>query len=329
VGRKCKEVENELIGLAGRKDAQAKRRIVELEGQKSENEGALQNTLDAYAKTTCGPICEGLLHNLPRELRDAVYEYIIIPDYIYVGPQYLTSSGMPCDGYRDAYFWNPDYVGEGMRIELVQTWYRMSMFYFWNRAKNNEVIPRFMTFDRWGLGLKPHELISRVRFDVGDGVYYSGSSAGEVASSYVPRDYPVAFTAPFKTLAQFHFPNRVQFLIRIQTLGSLQYGRFRDDQFTEMLDEIVNDLEKLRADEHRFRVEWPELGNLEFASNDEELSTQSWSYKIQQVSDGDDYRYAANRYRLWWIWAARSSTRPKVSERGDFPHPSSPNCQQL
>ena len=268
------------IKLTGRSHAKAKRPAVELKKEKLRIEAALQDKLKTYAKTTCRPICEAVLAELPRELRDFVYESIITPDYIYVGPQYLTNTGVPCDKDPGAFFWNPDYVGEEMRVELVQTWYRTSLFYFWDRSKNSQVIPRFMTFDRWELDLKPHEHLSRVRFDVGDGVFYNEASPPKQVS----RQYAAALTAPFKTLAQFQFPNRVKFLIRIQTLGSVRYARFRDGQFREMLEEIVEDLEKLRSGDHRFHVEWAELDNLEFTSKTGELSAHSWNDRIQKVS---------------------------------------------
>jgi len=258
-------------------------RIREIEAQKLALEGSIQRNLEPYAQAICLHLCKKVLVKLPRELRDLVYEYIVTPDYIYAGPQYLTNTGSPCEIDQYAHFWNPQYVGEIMRIELAQMWYRLSLFYFWDRKRNLEVIERFMTYDRWGLGLKPYEHIARVRFDVGDGIIHHDNDSKRPRPC-ISEQYKAILTEPFKKLAQFRFPNRVQYLIRIHTLGSLENRCFRGDQLHKTLDEIIFQMKALQSAGHRFRVEWSEIDNLEFASKTCTLSSDAWLEEIRRVS---------------------------------------------
>ncbi|KAF2825270.1 hypothetical protein CC86DRAFT_41115 [Ophiobolus disseminans] len=264
-----------------RPKADRKKRVGELEAQKVTIENNIQANLVPYAQAICQHFCKKVLAKLPRELRELVYEHVVTPDYIYAGPQYLTRTGTPCEADRDAHYWDPEYVGEVMRVDLVQTWYRVSLFYFWDRPKNVEVIEHFMTHDRWGLGLKPYEHVARVRFDLGDTIIHHDFHQQQ--EPCIPEQYPMTITEPLKKMAQFSFPNRVKFLIRIHTLGSLEHACFRGDQYCNMLEEIIADLKALRSGGHRFRVEWSELDNLEFASNTSTLSYDAWNGEIRSA----------------------------------------------
>jgi hypothetical protein len=254
-----------------------------LDEKKSTAEEFIKRILLPYSQAICKHFCNRLLTKLPRELRDIIYEHTVAPDYIYVGPQYLQHSERPCEIDRDAHYWDADYTGGVVSAELVQTWYRITLFYFWDRARNSEVINEFMTFDRWGRGIKPHEHISRVRFDLGDNKFYSRAPPPGVVC--MPPTYSDILTGPLKSFRQFHFPQRVMFVIRIHTMGSLVAGCFTDAALLSLLEAVLAELEALKLAGHRFTVQWSEIRNLEFSSNNCVLSADAWKEDIDKVRE--------------------------------------------
>jgi hypothetical protein len=258
-------------------------RIKSLKAKKQITEDHIRENLEPYSKAISRHFCEKIITRLPLELRSIIYEDLITPDYIYVGPQYLTNTGKPCENDRDAHFWSAEYVGEAMSIELVQCWYRVSLFYFWDKAHNIEVIERFVAFDRWGLDIKPHEHLSRVRFDLSDVNTHTPFHVRHAAKC-IPQNYATTLCAPLRSLTQFRFPNRVRFLIRIHTLGSLEFNCFHDYTLHQTLEELLLDLRLLRGGGHRFSVQWSEASNLEFESSDCKLSAEVWQREIERVS---------------------------------------------
>ncbi|KAH8722995.1 hypothetical protein GQ44DRAFT_711175 [Phaeosphaeriaceae sp. PMI808] len=239
--------------------------------------------LELDAQASCQRICKSLYSKLPRELRDTIYEDIVEPDNVYAGIQYLENRGNPSEESRDAHYWDTKYVGETVRVELIQTWYRVSMFYFWDRKKNDEIIDKFFSFDRWGMGLKPHEYLSRVRFDLGDEILHNGSCRSAYGGECVPKEYPAILTSHLKRMAQFCFPNRVQFLIRIHTYGSLRLGCLQGARLEETLKEILDNFMVLYSAGHRFTVQWSEIENLEFSSGYGTLSVEAWKAGIEMA----------------------------------------------
>jgi hypothetical protein len=256
------------------------KRLANGEAKKQDIEIKIKQELEPYAQAICLHFCKKLLSKLPRELRDIVYEYVVTPDYIYAGQLYLSNVGQPCENDPGAHWWDADFVGQSMQIEFVQTWYRVSLFYFWERAKNADVIDRFMKLDRWGLGLQPYEWISNVRFDLGDGVLHNEYC---INGRHDFQRYPATLTAPFKALHQFRFPQRVRFLIRIHTYGSLQNQCLAGGDLRTTLEEIVANLQLLRSAGHRFTVQWSEIRNLEFESKDCTFSSGAWHDKIATI----------------------------------------------
>jgi hypothetical protein len=262
------------------KDVDAQKK--ELDMQKAIIENHVKDNLEPYSKAICQHFCKRVVKALPRELRDEIYEYMITPDYIYAGPHYLTNEGRPCENDQKAHFWDSNYVGEAMSIELAQSWYRLSLFYFWDKTKNAELINQFMTYDRWQLGIKPNEHISRVRFDLGDDEFHRLSCSRTIPCDV--KQYSSRMMAPLKSLSQFTFPNRVRFLIRIHTLGSLEWRCLKGELLQDALDNLITELKALRSVGHRFVVQWSELDNLEFSSSDGKLSTELWKQELEAVS---------------------------------------------
>ncbi|KAF2026538.1 hypothetical protein EK21DRAFT_115687 [Setomelanomma holmii] len=241
-----------------------------LSAQKEVIDDRTREILTPYAQVTCQHFSKKMLNMLPRELRDVVYEYLLTPDYVWVGTEYLTNSGPPCENDRDVHFWDLE-----------------SLFYLWNRAKNNEIIERFLTSDRWGLGLKPHEHISKVRFDLGDSIiHHPGSRVhylGRRRSEHcLPPNYAATLTAPLKTFLNFEFPDRAHFLIRTHTLGGLQEGCLASDILRETLGTLIADFSTLRTRGQRWLVQWCELPHLEFTSRERDLSTEFCTAAIKK-----------------------------------------------
>jgi hypothetical protein len=257
--------------------------VKSLEVKRLVAEDHIRENLEPYSRAISRHFCEKIVTRLPLELRYIIYEDLITPDYIYVGPQYLTNAGRPCENDRDAHFWSAEYVGEAISVELVQCWYRVSLFYSWDKAHNIEVIERFMACDRWDLDIKPHEHLSRVRFDLSDRDVHTPFHVKNTARC-IPQDYATTLCAPLRSCTQFRFPNRVRFLIRIHTLGSLEFKCFHDGTLHETLEELLSDLRLLRAGGHRFNVQWSETSNLEFGSADCKLSAEVWQFEIEKVS---------------------------------------------
>lgn len=97
-----------------------RKRIPILRAQESLIQKDIQKRLDVYSKSACRQLCEKVIMRLLRELRDLISEFLITPDYIYAGLQYLINEGMPCENDRDAHFWDKEYAGETMSLELIQ-----------------------------------------------------------------------------------------------------------------------------------------------------------------------------------------------------------------
>jgi hypothetical protein len=266
------------------RDKVIEKRREELDTQRTTAENHIKEHLEPYSKAICQPFCKKVAKTLPRELRDQIYEYMITPDYVYVGPQYLANQGRPCENDKDAHFWDASYVGEVMSVELAQTWYRLSLFYFWNKTKNVEVIKEFMASDRWNFGIKPNEHISRVRFDLGDEKFHRLSCSRRHDVPCQIEGFSTRMLAPLKSLSQYTLPQRARFLIRIHTLGSLEYHCLADELLRSTLDELMVELRALRSVSHSFTVQWSEANNLEFSSSDATMSAEVWEKEIQDVS---------------------------------------------
>jgi hypothetical protein len=103
-------------------------RIKSLEAKKLKVEGHVQENLELYSKAISRHFCHQVITRLPLELRYLIYENLFTTDYIHVGLQYLTNTGSPCENDQGAHFWNAEYVGKMMYVELVESWYRLSLF---------------------------------------------------------------------------------------------------------------------------------------------------------------------------------------------------------
>jgi hypothetical protein len=236
----------------------------------------------AQAQSGCQNLCLGIVDKLPREVRDIIYEYVVTPDTVYVGTQYLTNVGDPCENDLGARFWNENYVGTQMTAELAQTWYRVSLFYFWEREKNDYIIDRFMAQDRWGISIKPYEHITRVRFDVGDTRLLNRTHWRGPDPLF--QELVGSFTAPLRKLQEYHLPSYVKFTIRVHTYGSLSTKYLSGHSLAIAVQQLLDELHRVKANGHRFTVQWSEVYNLEFDSRDDDMLAATWCSKLEEVS---------------------------------------------
>lgn len=262
-------------------------RLSRREIQRQKVDAELRKRLELYAKTTCQKLCDTVIHSLPREIRDIIYGYLHQDETIYVGPEYLSNSGQPCESDRGAHYWDPEYVGEAMRAEIVESWYRTTLFYFYDKANNTHVVDQFLVLDRWGLGLKPRDYICRVRFDL-------GSSENQIHGDLpchgthvgLPRCRVIglaeSLTKPLQSMRQL--PNHIHFFIRIHTYRGIELRCLYGEELQKTLEILVKDLKALNAAGHRFIVQWSELMNLEFTSKTVVYDAELWMEEIQEAA---------------------------------------------
>lgn len=246
--------------------------------QKQLVDDTLRKDLEPYAKAVCRPFCEKVLEILPREIRDIIYDYVHSHDTIYVGPEYLRKTGQPCESDYGAHYWDTGYVGSDMNVELVESWYRSTLFYFYDKARNDEVVDQFLLADRWGLRIMPRDFICKVRLDLGP----NDNKLHNEKNCCLVRGLASVLTKPLKNLHQL--PNHVHFFIRIHTYRGLEFGCLRGQELWNTLEGLIEDLKALYTAGHRFVVQWPELQNLEFSSKSCIYSPDSWMEKIEEVS---------------------------------------------
>lgn len=138
-----------------------------------------QNDLDKelylYAMESSKALCSKIYDQLPREIRDLVYDYLLgcfrirVHGNVFysecccregITPPYFHSQpASKLDRIADSHYWCVDIVGKGMQRELAEIWYRNGVF---ELGHQTSLLQRFLTEDRWGLGLSPSKLIKFV-----------------------------------------------------------------------------------------------------------------------------------------------------------------------
>jgi len=138
--------------------------------KKRENQAS--DDLETYAKESCLELCAKLYSALPRELRDEVYAYVCIGNSVSVNSDWGTTSSFITDATAtdcwtrdplgEAHYWKTKYVGNDILKEMAQVWYSRSTFTF----SGCTAMERFLTEDRWKMGLTPGNLVRNVRVSV-------------------------------------------------------------------------------------------------------------------------------------------------------------------
>ncbi|KAF1829859.1 hypothetical protein BDW02DRAFT_573596 [Decorospora gaudefroyi] len=249
----------------------------------------IHDSLASYSKPQCQSICDDVCNRLPREVRDMIYSFTHEHETIYVGPEYLlrTSTQRPCEADRDAHYWDAEYMGVQTQREMVESWYRTTLFYFYDKAHNASVVEQFLVLDRWGLHVKPRDFICRVRFELSAGSVLHGQGDsypnGPRITCCAMQNVGQRLVEPIQNLHLL--PNHVHFFIRIHTYGALQTGCIPKDELSSTVGIIVRRLKELRAAGHRFVVQWPDLGEFELSSGSGTHSPDDWTKRLEDAAE--------------------------------------------
>jgi hypothetical protein len=135
--------------------------------------------LEAYSKTACQQACRVLVASqLPRELRDMVYEWIVGDSNVIVTGAFLKrlfplASPMVFEDYTfDPWCWSEDFMGREFLGEYVERWYAVTQFTI------NEfcLVPELLKSPRSTLSIDPSALVSKVEVRL-----WNWSSPGQLA----------------------------------------------------------------------------------------------------------------------------------------------------
>jgi hypothetical protein len=129
-----------------------------------------QSALETLAKAECIQLCARITTQLPRELRDIVYSYLV-PKSQVIDREYFRSTMDPVTKlhtydqarwkakWHPEHWWNESYVGEAFARELLDQHYSTSTFVFGDDAG---LIQRFLESDQMQSGYSPFSLVSRI-----------------------------------------------------------------------------------------------------------------------------------------------------------------------
>lgn len=242
---------------------EAYERLAKLITENESRTAELCRMVAPHAKKSCRSLCDRIYYDLPREMRDNIYGFLHGHETIYVGPEYFGQTKQPCETDRDAHYWDLEFVGEDIQREIIESWYRTTLFYFYDKHHNHEVITRFLDTDRWQLGIKPRHFICKTRFEL-------------------DASQSLRTTSGIQPLENLHLlPNHVSFFIRIHTYRDVQ----KDPLTLKCLKRTVRDLHRslhaLRVAGHKYIVQWPDYGNLEFNRDHYDLTVEEWMGRLE------------------------------------------------
>ncbi|KAF2849508.1 hypothetical protein T440DRAFT_499712 [Plenodomus tracheiphilus IPT5] len=260
---------NATKGESSKLHRQVAKWIAENESRNAE----LRKMIAPQAQKSCHSLCDRVYFDLPREIRDNIYSFLHSHDTIYVGPEYFGQTKQPCESDRGAHYWDVEFVGEEIQRELIESWYRTTLFYFYDRRHNTEVVAQFLDTDRWNLGIKPRYFICKTRFEL------DASDPDGTLRAHEQRTQPMRGIQPLQNLHLL--PNHVSFFLRIHTYR----GGFKEPVAVNILQSTVKDLHRrliaFRTAGHKFVVQWPDYNNLEFTTDDYALEIDVWMERLQ------------------------------------------------
>jgi hypothetical protein len=162
----------------------------QLAARKTVYEHLLQNHFALYLGPPCLALCEQIQRELPRELRDNIYEYLLDTKFHYINSDYtyhmFNDQGEPTPGYYEdsngiipgpritsvGHLAEINYVGEAMRNELAETYYRTKVFSFeGNVPQVAHCLEKtlFRTMDPWYIGAELCGLVKNVELTIDAG----------------------------------------------------------------------------------------------------------------------------------------------------------------
>ncbi|KAF2117131.1 hypothetical protein BDV96DRAFT_644564 [Lophiotrema nucula] len=169
-------------------EIQRRRLDAQIETLKQQKQAKEQTLRTAHHRTTSAmaeydrgctrQFCDKVHARLPRELRDMVYEYLVLPGLFDVlghwrdpsrsitlpGPE-LWFERVDGEGVRqpEVARLSVDMIGVEMRTEIAETWYRASTFRF---AVHLELVRKFLDTDHWNAELNPYSLVKKVLLSI-------------------------------------------------------------------------------------------------------------------------------------------------------------------
>jgi hypothetical protein len=130
-----------------------------------------QEACQTLAKAECTQLCDRIITQLPRELRDMVYHHLSTRSEERISRKHYRSTMDPqtrmyaYDADRSRvthypeHYWDASYVGNDFYRELVENYYRTSTFVF---GDDSGLMERFLHTDQLKLGYAPQELVSKI-----------------------------------------------------------------------------------------------------------------------------------------------------------------------
>jgi hypothetical protein len=160
-----------------------------------------------------------------------------------------------------------------MQLEMVESWYRTTLFYFYDKARNAQVIKQFLVWDRWGLHIEPRDFMCRIQIALSADNKMHGHCSG--------CDFSTAGKQLTRPLTNLHqLPNHVQFFIRIHTFGALDTSCLKPEDLRSAIDVLGQHLYDLQKAGHRFLVEWTERQGLELSSKTAKFPYDAWKEQL-------------------------------------------------
>jgi len=142
----------------------------------------LEDDLDLYTAFQRRQLCIDMYDRLPRELRDAVYRlmhegsvikahaltYELLDGCKRKTTYYHPEPGSSSDCLEPAFYWKPRLVGKRFQQELIEMWYRTSLF---DLDTDTYLTGHLPSRNRCVLGIDARQLIKHVALDVGPKIY--------------------------------------------------------------------------------------------------------------------------------------------------------------
>jgi hypothetical protein len=161
---------------------QLRRKGKKFEQTKTDTQASAAKSLDAYAKASCRRLCDKIYDKLPQEVRDMIYGYLHTRSEMHVRGEdgwssytnYFTSVSATDWLYSSAsdppedIWWVVDFVGERIRREMSEHYYRSVLFLFDDEFN---LLSKFRVADQWKLGFVPADLATNIGVHINCGAY--------------------------------------------------------------------------------------------------------------------------------------------------------------
>ncbi|KAF1912032.1 hypothetical protein BDU57DRAFT_551611 [Ampelomyces quisqualis] len=146
-----------------------------------------QDAFEALAKAECTQLCNRIMTQLPREVRDMIAQHLTTKPNERINRDYFRSTTDPTTKlhthdptrwkatHYPAHFWDPAYVGTALYTELAENYYHTSTFTF---GDDDGLMARFLSTDLMNTGYVPKELVSAIQVDLNAMTYDRSSCIG-------------------------------------------------------------------------------------------------------------------------------------------------------